>query len=212
MMMQELPGCLWNMFPRDVLYYILEFALPITVIGPYEFDYDKNGLFYWIGSNKLTQKWQNPTNTGVVRCMNSDGLRCLELVGRSFSASYTRPVPNSWVAVDISPLKFCCTHYTYSTRIKGGGTPRALRNWEFQGSLDGVNWVIIRKHVEDVSIPDQGSASATFFVDSKWHFYCHFRIVQTGPNAYRETGLNYWQDNYAQINLGNLEMYGCLLH
>lgn len=37
-------------------------------------DFDEKGLFYWLGTNGLTEKeWLNPGLSGVVRCSSSDG-------------------------------------------------------------------------------------------------------------------------------------------
>jgi len=207
LMARNRPECPLSIFPVEVLLYLLEFAIPVKVFCPPEHD-----LFYWLGTAKGTANYS--VLKTMVKCIASSiasGSPSV-LIEKQGGSGYTNPIPNSWVNVDLSPsnLKLCCTHYSYSTR-KYGGTPRALRNWEFQASNDGINWVILRKHVEDTSIPDINGASATFAVDSKCYFYSQFRIVQTGPNAYRETGTNHWQDNYAQLNFGNLELWGCIL-
>lgn len=65
--------------------------------------------------------------------------------------------------------------------------------------------------MEDNSIPDANGAWAEFEVDSKWNFFSHFRILQTGPNAYRETSPGYYQNNYAQLNVSPWYIYGCVL-
>jgi len=199
--------CTLSILPVEVLLYMLEFAIPVKVFSPPNF-----GFFYWLGTRTMTDIFAPPKHMVICSASSICSGNPDVLLDRKGGSGYTRPIPNSWVKVDLSPskLKLCCTHYSYSTR-KYGGTPRALRNWEFQGSNDGDNWVIIRKHVEDTSIPDVSGASATFAVDSKCYFYSMFRIVQTGPNAYRETSMNVWQDNYAQLNFGNLELWGCIL-
>lgn len=125
---------------------------------------------------------------------------------------YTTPVPNSFLGVDLgvnTNVLLSPSHYTFTTR-KHGGTPRAIRNWEFQGSRDGINWVVIRKHTDDASLEDVRGASHTWEVDSLGHFYRAFRIVQTGPNAYTSTG-GHVQDNVAQLNFGCMELYGCAM-
>jgi len=206
LMMHKRPECQLSVFPVEVLLYLLEFALPVKVFAANE-----PGLFHWLGTAKGTRSFSPPRQQVACFASSIATGNPEVLLSREGGSGYTEPVPNSWVKVDLSPsrLCLCCTHYSYSTRGRMG-TPRALRNWEFQGSVDGINWVIIRKHVEDPTIPDVHGGFAVFGVDSKCHFYTQFRVVQTGPNAYRETGVNYWQDNYAQLNFGNFELWGCI--
>jgi len=206
LIMRNRKECPLSVLPSEVLLYLMEFTIPIRLLDI------PTGLFEWLGTEGGTHPFSPPTHK--VACsassMASEGPQVL--VSKKGGQGYTNPIPNSWVQVDLreSGLTLCCTHYSYSTR-KYGGTPRALRNWEFQASNDAVNWYIISKHVEDYTIRDESGESAIFEVYSGGRFFSVFRIVQTGPNAYRETGVNYWQDNYAQLNFGNMELFGCII-
>jgi len=205
LMMRNRRESVLAVLPVEVLLYLMEFAIPIRLLDL------SCGLFEWLG-RKISLKYVPPTDLILCTASSSASGSPTVLLDKAGGQGYTHPIPNSWVKVDLrrSSYALCCTHYSYSTR-KYGGTPRALRNWEFQASNDDVNWVIISKHVEDYSISDINGASAVFEVYSGGRFFSLFRIVQTGPNAYRETGINYWQDNYAQLNFGNMEVYGCII-
>jgi len=203
-MMRNRKDCILSVLPTEVLLYLMEFAIPILLL-------DDNGLFKWLGTNGGKQVF-SPTDKIICTSSSIAEGDPSVLVDNKGGVGYTNPIPNSWVQVDLRKcnLSLCCTRYYYSTR-KYGGTARALRNWEFQASNDGINWTILSKHVEDYSIPNENGVGASFEVYSGGRFFSIFRIAQTGPNAYRETSINYWQDNYAQLNFGNMEIYGCII-
>jgi hypothetical protein len=53
----------------------------------YNFDFDENGLLYFLGTNFFTMSWKNPDIVGEVRCfassLGSGNLH--DLVGRSLN-------------------------------------------------------------------------------------------------------------------------------
>lgn len=71
------------------------------------------------------------------------------------------------------------THYTL--RYGGSGGDSCIRNWQFEASTDGTNYVVLQKCDNDKSI-DGGYASATFKLDNVNKFYRFFRVKQTGKN------------------------------
>lgn len=158
----------------------------------------------------INEQWINPASAGFVNVLCSSSQDCSVNVvcGRQGGRGSTKPVPNSWLGVDLGPslALLSCSAYTFSCN-KFDNLSRALRNWEFQGSMDGKTWELIRKHDDDCSIPDSVGASATFEVDCKGRFFRQFRIVQTGPNSYRSTH-GYIEDNVSQLTFGNMELYG----
>jgi len=217
---------MWAQLPPDIALEILRFAVLHLLQFRHESDFDTNGLIYYLGTQRNTQEWVNPAKdcrrspdgnsiTGsllipIVSAVASGNPKVV--CERGGAGGYTTPVPNSFLGVDLgvsTNVLLSPSHYTFSTRSHGG-TPRAIRNWEFQGSRDGINWVLIRKHTDDASLEDVRGASHTWEVDSLGHFYRAFRIVQTGPNAYKSTG-GHVQDNVAQLNFGCMELYGCAM-
>eukprot|EP01125_Pyxidicula_operculata_P003068 TRINITY_DN1325_c0_g1_i4.p1 TRINITY_DN1325_c0_g1~~TRINITY_DN1325_c0_g1_i4.p1 ORF type:complete len:228 (-),score=30.96 TRINITY_DN1325_c0_g1_i4:145-828(-) len=182
--------------PDELFFFILDKTLPITFM--------ESGVI-----NSLTSQTSNPANDGKVKCYASSVASGdpSNLCERGGGSGYTEPIPNSWVAIDFSPSRLMInpTSYSYTTRM-WGGTPRALRNWQFQGSVDGVHWFIISNHINDKTIKDINGEKGTFNVDTKGRFFSCFRIIQTGPNAYRD-----YQENYAQLNFGNMEIFGYVI-
>ena len=55
-----------------------------------------------------------------------------------------------------------------------------LRNWVFQGSNNGYNWITLREHKNDLSLKGI-SKSVTFSIDKCDEYYSWFRILMTGP-------------------------------
>lgn len=213
--------------PKELLEDILFSAVFSSCKFEYEHDFDQNGVFFKIGKMAalqahacqssaemmvtpllMNEQWTNPASAGFVNVLCSSSQDCSVTVvcGRQGERGSTKPVPNSWLGVDLGPscAHLSCSAYTFSCN-KFDNSSRALRNWEFQGSMDGETWELIRKHDDDCSIPDSAGASATFEVDCKGRMFRQFRIVQTGPNSYRSTH-GYIEDNVAQLTFGNLEL------
>jgi len=209
--------------PRELFADIMLSSVFSVINFAWSQDFDQNGVLYAIGHEAareaslaqgadeqwINEQWINPASAGKVEVVCSSNKECsINVVcGRQGGRGSTKPVPNSWVGIDLqlSHMFLSCTAYTFS--CSKFGEPRALRHWEFQGSVDGVQWTLLRKHVNDCSIPDQAGASATFNVDCQGRFFRMFRIVQTGPSSYRLTH-GYIEDNVSQLTFGNLELYG----
>ena len=77
------------------------------------------------------------------------------------------------------------------------------RNWDFQGSVDGVTWVVLRSHRNDETMLDLMDAQAHWEVDAAApqhppHGYRLFRIIIVGPNS----------SNCHHICVAGMELYG----
>lgn len=66
--------------------------------------------------------------------------------------------------------------------MKGKYPSDALRNWTLQGSNDGKNWSVLKRHVNDASL-NAGYGSASWPITDCTKSYRHFRILQTGKNS-----------------------------
>src|SRR5689334_12327348 len=82
--------------------------------------------------------------------------------------------------------------------MKGHSKTDALRNWTLQGSVDGKNWSLIKRHINDASL-NAIFAVASFSIDCNQAFR-HFRILQTGHNSS--------SNNF--LSISGLELYGSL--
>ena len=171
----------------------------------YVSDFDRNGLFYWLGTNGgLLPDWSNPSKYGLVHVTSSDGPQLPfgtvhDILSRDSSARncHTNNKADSWFAVDLG-LWLVPTAYTL--RHARGYSKSALRNWVLEASKDGKSWTVLRNHVKDEALDAPGS-TATWQLeapadDQGWR---HVRIRLTGPNQGGSS-------NY--VSLSGLELYG----
>jgi hypothetical protein len=167
----------------------------------YESDFDTNGVLFLLGTNGRTTAYVNPHTTGkVVVTSSSIGEGTLEGFiehGRPPGDvyNYTNNVAGSFVALQLS-LAVAVTRYTL--RLDAQGARHVLRNWNFEGSNDGVEWVVLHQHVNDTSLAAREFATASWDVNPDGLTFSHFRIHQTGVNA---SGKRY-------LIMGGLELYG----
>ncbi|XP_065207160.1 E3 ubiquitin-protein ligase HECTD1 isoform X3 [Planococcus citri] len=172
----------------------------------HQYDFDENGIIYWIGTNaKTCPDWVNPAQYGLVIITTSDGRnlpygRLEDILSRDTAAlnCHTNDDKNAWFAIDLG-LYVIPTCYTL--RHARGYGRSALRNWSFQVSKDGTNWVTMYAHIDDTSLNEPGSTASWTLqppADEKkgWR---HVRIQQKGKNASGQT-------HY--LSLSGFEIYG----
>ena len=170
----------------------------------YESDFDTNGMLYWLGTNGGTTAYVNPHTAGRVVVTPSSIFtgHTSEFIGHvpplgHGGQCYTESLEGSSVAVQL-PLAVIVTRYTFR---HGNNNPACtLRNWNFEGSNDGVEWVVLRQHVNDRALPQLTHSTASWDVDSNGRAFSHYRIHQTGINS---PGIH-------NLLMGGLELYGSL--
>ncbi|KAJ4459493.1 putative E3 ubiquitin-protein ligase HECTD1 [Paratrimastix pyriformis] len=177
----------------------------------YNHDMDKQGLFFYIGTQGRTQPWQNPAVAGWVTTTRSSGYSysgsASDALGRRPCESYTHNQPTpSWWQVDLGAGRlFTPTHYTLRHSEYPGNVEERLQSWRLEGSVDGADgsWRTLDEHTnEPHAIPARGGAMATFAVAPERAFPARlFRVLMTGPSP---SGSDY-------LHLAGLEMYGTLL-
>lgn len=123
-----------------------------------------------------------------------DSVPATEVVGREVLRCVTKAQPNSWFSIDFKDKMVQPTAYTL--RHYSSWDVEALRNWNMEGSNDGVNWTIISKHTNDSSLNAKG-ATHTWAVQCK-DAYRIFRILQWGLNSNR----------HYYLCLSGFEIYG----
>ena len=167
----------------------------------YESDFDTNGVLFLLGTNGRTTAYVNPHTTGkVVVTSSSIGEGTLEgFIGHGRPPddgyNYTNNVAGSFVALQL-PLPLAVTRYTF--RSDRSGASYALRDWNFEGSNDGVEWVVLRQHVNDTSLPAHQFATASWDVNPDGLAFSHFRVHQTGVNS----------GGHHFLMMAGLELYG----
>lgn len=175
------------------------------MVFKHDYDFDEEGLMYFIGSNGKTCEWVNPAQYGLVQITCSEGKilpygKLEDILSRdSMSVNcHTKDNKKSWFAIDLGVF---IIPNAYTLRHARGYGRSALRNWMLQGSKDGINWITLVTHVDDKSLVEPGSTAT-------WPIVCapdenqgfrHIRIQQNGRNASGQT-------HY--LSLSGFEIYG----
>ena len=164
----------------------------------YQSDFDKNGVLYWLGTKGGARPWQNPADAGAVKVTASQWNtgRVQNVVNYSAiqAKNYSQNTANSWVMVElpvhITPNKYTILHGYQTVRNQ-------LRNWDLEGSADGVNFTVIRSHRNDSGLSGNGYCTNTWDLDTDQPF-SHFRLSMKGTDS---NGLNH-------LMCAGLEFYG----
>jgi E3 ubiquitin-protein ligase HECTD1 len=161
---------------------------------PLEFEYihdwDKNGVLYWLGTQcGSLSKRLNPARYNLVT-ISMSGIGMGDVVDICDTGAYptgccwTLPALGSWIQVDLGKnMMFQPTAYT----LHHGGAVHLgyLRNWRFEASNDGKNWVLLREHVQDTRL-QRRSPFATWVVpvaaSGSAGYFRYVRILQNGLN------------------------------
>uniref|UniRef100_A0A673IW01 E3 ubiquitin-protein ligase n=1 Tax=Sinocyclocheilus rhinocerous TaxID=307959 RepID=A0A673IW01_9TELE len=196
----------WYDFDRSSFIFVRKLREGQSFTFRHQHDFDENGIVYWIGTNaKTAYEWVNPAAYGLVVVTSSEGRnlpygRLEDILSRDSSAlnCHTNDDKNAWFAID---LGLWVIPSAYTLRHARGYGRSALRNWVFQVSKDGQNWMTLYTHVDDSSLNEPGS-TATWPLDpskDEKQGWRHIRIKQMGKNASGQT-------HY--LSLSGLEIYG----
>ncbi|XP_055683179.1 E3 ubiquitin-protein ligase Ufd4 isoform X4 [Lutzomyia longipalpis] len=196
----------WYDMDRSTYFYLKKLKeCGKQIVFKHQYDFDENGLIYFIGTNGKTTEWVNPAQYGLVTVTSSEGKQLpygkLEDILSRDSISincHTKDNKKAWFAIDLG-LFLIPTAYTL--RHARGYGRSALRNWMFQMSKDGLTWQTLYTHSDDKSLVEPGSTCT-------WTIECspdetigfrHVRIQQNGRNASGQT-------HY--LSLSGFEIYG----
>jgi hypothetical protein len=166
-------------------------------------DFDENGILNFLATSGGTTAYVNPHTSGRVIVTASSiyaGGTAEGFIGRlppTTNSGYnvTNNAAGSWVAIQL-PLPVILTMYTLRH-----GSPQPgceLRNWNFEGSNDGVAWVVLRMHANDASLAERAHSTASWDVDSGGRAFSRYRIHSTGTDSSR----------HHFLAMGGLELYG----
>ena len=176
----------------------------------YEYDFDKKGIIYWIGTNAYScSEWVNPAEFGVMSVSCSDGKKLPygkmhQILARDLTLNvHSSDDRHAWFAIDFG-VHFVPTAYTIK-HARGYGKS-ALRYWTIQFSADGIEWTDFKVHVNDTALTEPGSTH-TWTLDMPDNIdadngYRHMRIMQGGKNSSNQT---------CYISISGLELYGTVL-
>eukprot|EP01095_Lingulamoeba_sp_RSL-Kostka_P013509 TRINITY_DN5622_c1_g1_i2.p1 TRINITY_DN5622_c1_g1~~TRINITY_DN5622_c1_g1_i2.p1 ORF type:complete len:489 (+),score=134.71 TRINITY_DN5622_c1_g1_i2:132-1598(+) len=207
----------------------------------YKYDFDENGILFWIATKGKKSPWQNPHLKKLIKVTapsnNIIKGHPSELVSRNPSELWTGDVPASWFAIDLGESRTIIpTHYRlYSLvslvaknviifknvfhkinffilklrfyffiikALRHGANYKgdSLRNWDLQGSNDGINWVVLKRHTNDASLKNGKFATQTWKIEKADTDFRYLRILQTGHNS----------SSHNFLVLSGIEFYGDL--
>jgi hypothetical protein len=171
-------------------------------------EYDKNGVIYWLGTQKGQNDEYKDPSADLLRLKIISNDEETFLFKNKFFESYhagdyqvaTVPPHNLQFILDLTPAKIriSLSQYTLSQFQNGTGA-FCLRNWRLSGSHDGQTWVALCEHINDESL-GKDRDSATWDVE-KNEFFEYFCIERTGPVAGLKCKQNF-------TVLSSIELYG----
>ena len=131
--------------------------LPAPVVKPqvhhfkHNHDFDMNGILYYIGTDHGREKtWTNPASNNKVKidishpAMSSSSMKKEDIIARSSVPAYWGGTAPTWFILDLgADCRVLCD--CYSLRHGYNSTNSYIQNWQFSGSLDGQNWVLLHE-------------------------------------------------------------------
>lgn len=160
------------------------------------------GILFFIGTEGRLRPeyWINPclSKEVTVTASSIEKGNLAQLVSRNPGELWTKDVPSSWFCVDLGANRSVIpSHYElrHGRRFKSD----CPRTWDLQGSTDGEDWTLLKRHTGDKTIdgPFESHVFALPDVDEAYRF---FRVIQTGHNS----------SNHNFLALSGLELYGDL--
>eukprot|EP01118_Nematostelium_gracile_P014236 TRINITY_DN5500_c0_g1_i1.p1 TRINITY_DN5500_c0_g1~~TRINITY_DN5500_c0_g1_i1.p1 ORF type:complete len:277 (-),score=64.55 TRINITY_DN5500_c0_g1_i1:53-841(-) len=162
-----------------------------------EADFDENGILYFIGTDFGRKPWCMDTITSYVTVRDWKGQK-------STRGDHSEPIEfNNHIShvfnrgdqarrifiygsggyyefdlgrhIRVNPVAYCLRH--------GSAQNRAMRSWQFLGSNDRKDWVLISDHRNDQGLPVHEGATHTFRLKEVKESWRYFRILKTGPDA-----------------------------
>lgn len=159
---------------------------------------DSNDVFNYIGTLNNTAAWTNPQSilnpiTVTVNTLNTG--TAASITDRTATGCATTDIANSNVVINLGiGRQLLLNRYSYRTRSLN---TNYIRNWKFQGSTDGINWIDLDTQVNNATIV-AGSGWVSPIVSGITISYQYFRLLQTGLNN-SSTNI---------LSPGELQLYG----
>ena len=112
-------------------------------IFKYEFDFDENGVFYFLGTLGRSSPYRNPHEIGQVKVFSSSlGKGNLsDFVGRNLVNLRTQNEENSFFGIDLGPERFLIPS-CYSIKNRNASS-HVMLCWNLEGSNDKINFEIL---------------------------------------------------------------------
>ena len=115
----------------------------IKPIFKYEFDFDENGVFFYLGTQGKKSLYKNPAEIGIVKVFSSSlGKGNLsDFVGRNLVNLRTENEENSFFGVDLGENRYL-NPSCYSIKNRNSSS-HVMLCWNLEGSNDKINYEIL---------------------------------------------------------------------
>lgn len=185
----------------------------------YEYDFDENGAFFYLGTMSKMNHWRNPNDFGQIKvfCSSLGKGRLSDFVGREQVNLRTMNEPYSYFGIDLGEERTIIpTAYSLKNR---NSSSHVLLCWQLEGSNDRINFEVLDSRVfihsdakthlqmeKERNILKSPGCTSTWAVDSvvKSKFQNGFRYLilkQIGKNS----------SGAYNMGLSGFEVYGkCL--
>lgn len=120
----------------------------------YKYDFDDNGVIYYLGSNGKTRKWVNPYDLKIVEVFFSSvgvGVKSEDFIGRDCVNCCTKNEKNAYMALDLGEGRYLFPScYTIRNRPS---RKYVLMNWILEASVNNNEWYIVDKRINFTEDP-----------------------------------------------------------
>ena len=114
----------------------------------YKYDFDDNGVIYYLGSYGKTRKWVNPNDLKIVDVFFSSigvGVKPEDFIGRDCVNCCTKNEKNAFMALDLGEGRYLFPScYTVRNRPS---RKYVLMNWILEASVNNNEWYIVDKRI-----------------------------------------------------------------
>jgi len=183
------------------------FNTPATKSFPFE-SLNDTGIIYSIATNHGQEPWTNPHISGkvIVTASSHDpslnrGNALADVVNAVPAISFgTQDLNGSWIQIDFGvDYLVVPNYYRFANTRKGNCHPRS---WQFQGSVDGQHWIVLKTHTNDTALQDNNQVVAWPILNANSERFRFCRVFQVGRSA---------QGNYGHLVCAGIEIFGTLV-
>eukprot|EP01083_Nonionella_stella_P033085 90584_1 len=158
-----------------------------TLHFKYESDFDENGFIFYLGTDRKTSNtFTNPADNGLITItappLMHDSVSKNHLLGRKAVRLISKAIQNAAFIIDFTSTQYQISPTHYTLRHYESWDAEAIRNWQFCGSNDGIQWTVLKQHNNDTSLKTRGQ-SCTWPITDCIDYYSLFRIYQFGSNS-----------------------------
>eukprot|EP01083_Nonionella_stella_P173197 596699_1 len=173
----------------------------------YQSNLDDNGILYGLATNFHMDKYANPAEQQKLeivssnRCDSDKEKEALCLVDRKaidFIVKGNGKHDPAFFYINIDKYGLKPNKYTLRNSSRDSGY---LINWLLLASTDGIEWLTLKEHINDISLKKEGEYEAAVWDIHADSYFSYFQILMSGTNHTGE-----WQ-----FGCCGFELYGHLI-